>query len=142
MVRTNGRLISALVVASAAMLTAQSPAYGAGDAVLDVLVWGTHMSIDPAAYSQPANGTQGNMTRNSGPEGPGFWNIDGSLFKRFSVGGSRFAEFRVDAYNLTNSVRWGNPGTTFSTAAGNTFGQITGTTGGQRTIRFGGRFVF
>ena len=98
--------------------------------------------FDPTVYSQPANGTQGNMTRNGGPEGPGFWNIDGSLFKRFSVGGSRFAEFRIDAYNVTNSVRWGNPATGFSTAAGNTFGQITGTTGGQRSIRFGGRFVF
>ena len=35
--------------------------------------------------------------------------------------------FRVDAYNVTNSVRWGNPNTGFSTATGNTFGQITGT---------------
>jgi hypothetical protein len=98
--------------------------------------------FDPAVYSQPANGTQGNMTRNGGPEGPGFWNLDGSLFKRFNVGGSRFAEFRVDAFNVTNSVRWGNPTTGFSTAAGNTFGMINATTGGQRSIRFGGRFVF
>ena len=82
------------------------------------------------------------MTRNSGPDGPGFWDIAGSLFKRFSVGGSRYAEIHVDAYNLTNSVRWGNPGTGYSTAAGNTFGQITGTTGGQRSLRFGARFVF
>ena len=56
------------------------------------------------------------MKRNSGPEGPGFWELDGSLFKRFGVGGSRYAEFRVDAYNVTNSVRWGNPNTGFSTA--------------------------
>ena len=82
------------------------------------------------------------MTRNSGPEGPGFWQLDGALFKRFHISGGRYAEFRVDAYNVTNSVRWGNPNTGFSTAAGNTFGQITGTTGGQRSIRFGGRFVF
>ena len=65
--------------------------------------------FDPAVYSQPAAGVQGNMTRNSGPEGPGFWELDGSLFKRFSVGGNRFAEIRLDAYNVTNSVRWGNP---------------------------------
>ena len=39
----------------------------------------------------------------------GFWNIDASLFKRFAINGSRFAEFRIDAYNVTNSVRWGNP---------------------------------
>jgi len=98
--------------------------------------------FDPSVYSQPAAGTQGNLTRNSGPEGPGFWNVDASLFKRFAVGTSRFAEFRIDAYNVTNSVRWGNPSTGYSTAAGNTFGQINGTTGGQRSVRFGGRFVF
>ena len=98
--------------------------------------------FDPTVYSLPAAGEQGNMTRNGGPEGPGYWNLDASLFKRFNVGGSRYAEFRVDAYNVTNSVRWANPNTGFSTAAGNNFGQITGTTGGQRSVRFGGRFVF
>jgi len=98
--------------------------------------------FDPTVYSQPAAGVQGNMQRHNGPEGPGFWQLDGSLFKRFMISGSKYAEFRVDAYNVTNSVRWGNPGTGFSVAAGNTFGQITGTAGSQRSIRFGGRFVF
>ncbi len=98
--------------------------------------------FDPTVYSLPGAGQQGNLARNNGPEGPGYWNIDASLFKRFSLGESRFAEFRIDSYNTTNSVRWGNPSTGFSNAAGNTFGQITGTTGGQRSIRFGGRFVF
>ena len=98
--------------------------------------------FDTSVYSLPAAGVQGNMKRNSGPEGPGFWQLDMSLFKRFSVGGSRFAEFRVDAFNATNSVRWGNPNTGYSVATGNTFGQITGTNGSQRQIRFGGRFVF
>jgi len=98
--------------------------------------------FDPTVYTQPAAGTQGNMKRNSGPEGPGFWELDGSLFKRFTVGGSRFAEIRIDSFNVTNSPRWGNPNTGLSTAAGNTFGQITGLNGSQRTFRFGGRFVF
>ena len=97
--------------------------------------------FDPNVYTLPAAGVQGNMKRNGGPEGPGFWQLDTSLFKRFSVGGTRFAEFRIDAFNTTNSVRWGNPGTGYSVAAGNTFGQITGTNGSQRS-RFGGRFVF
>lgn len=98
--------------------------------------------FDPTVYSLPAAGLQGNMKRHSGPDGPGFWQLDGSLFKRFQIGSARYFEFRVDAYNVTNSVRWANPNTTFSTATGNTFGQITGTTGGQRSIRFGGRFAF
>ena len=51
------------------------------------------------------------MKRHSGPDGPGFWQLDGALFKRFQFGGSKYAEFRVDAYNVTNSVRWANPNT-------------------------------
>jgi hypothetical protein len=98
--------------------------------------------FDPSVYTLPAAGVQGNMKRNSGPEGPGFWQLDTSLFKRFAIGTSRFVEFRVDAFNTTNSVRWGNPNTGYSVATGNTFGQITGTNGGQRSLRFGGRFVF
>ena len=98
--------------------------------------------FDPTVYSLPAAGQQGNLRRNNGPEGPGFWNLDASLFKRFGMGEGRFAEFRIDAYNAPNAVRWANPGTGFSTAAGNTFGQITNTTGGQRSLRFGGRLVF
>ena len=73
-----------------------------------------------------------------------FWQLDGALFKRFALGASRYAEFRVDVYNVTNSVRWGNPTTGFSTSSGNTFGQVTGIAGnsGPRSIRFGGRFAF
>jgi hypothetical protein len=98
--------------------------------------------FDPSVYSLPPAGVQGNMKRHSGPDGPGFWELDSSLFKRFALGGSRYGEFRVDVYNVTNSVRWGNPNTGFSTATGNNFGTITGTTGSQRTMRFGGRFAF
>jgi hypothetical protein len=99
--------------------------------------------FDPLAYAQPAAATQGNMKRNSGPEGPGFWNLDMSLFKRFAVGERRYAEIHVDAYNAPNGVRWGNPNTGYSAnPTGNTFGQINSTTGGQRSLRFGARFVF
>jgi carboxypeptidase family protein/TonB-dependent receptor-like protein len=98
--------------------------------------------FDPNVYSLPAANQQGNMKRNGGPDGPGFWEIDAALFKRFAIGASRYAEVRVDAFNVTNSVRWGNPGLGYSTATGNTFGQITGTTGSQRSLRFGARFAF
>src|SRR4051812_13231737 len=101
--------------------------------------------FDPKAYAQPAAATQGNLKRNAGPEGPGFWELDTSLFKRFSAGQKRYAEIHVDMYNTTNSVRWGNPNTGFSAATtGNTFGQIQGiaTGSGSRTMRFGFRFVF
>jgi hypothetical protein len=100
--------------------------------------------FDPAVYSLPAANVQGNMKRNGGPDGPGFWEIDAALFKRFAIGASRYAEFRVDAFNVTNSVRWGNPNTAYATGTGNTFGQITGvaTGSGPRSLRFGGRIAF
>jgi hypothetical protein len=101
-----------------------------------------NLYFDPAAYAQPAAGTQGNMSRNGGIEGPGFWQLDAALFKRFTISATKYAEFRVDAFNVTNSVRWGNPNTGFSVASNNTFGQVTGTTGGMRSLRFGGRFAF
>jgi hypothetical protein len=95
--------------------------------------------FDPTAYATPSTATLGNMTRNSGPEGPGWWQIDASLFKRFHFGTGRFIEARVDSFNVTNSVRWGNPNTTVGNAQ---FGIINGTNGGQRSFRFGGRLVF
>lgn len=98
--------------------------------------------FDPSVYSQPASATQGNMGRHGGPSGPAYWEIDSSLFKRFTIKGTKYGEFRVDSYNVTNSVRWGNPNTGFSIASGTTFGQITGTSGSQRTFRFGVRFGF
>jgi len=99
--------------------------------------------LDKASYAIPAVGTLGNMTRNGGPDGPGFWGIDSSLFKRFGFsGGRRFAEVRVDAFNLTNSVRWDNPNEANRTVGSAAFGQLNATIGGQRSLRFGGRFVF
>ena len=32
--------------------------------------------FDPTVYSLPAAGVQGNMKRHSGPDGPGFWQLD------------------------------------------------------------------
>ena len=101
--------------------------------------------FDPTVYSLPAAGVQGNMKRNSGPEGPGFWQLDTSLFKRFAVGGSALRRVpRRRVQHDRTRVRWGNPNTGFSTAAGNTFGQVTGLAGQttQRLVRFGGRFAF
>ena len=95
--------------------------------------------FDTGVYSLPPAATFGTMTRNSGPDGPGFWELDMSLFKRFKINDRMTGEFRIDAFNVTNSVRWGNPNTTLGSA---TFGEINGTNGDQRRLRFGGRFTF
>jgi len=94
--------------------------------------------FDITAFAAPAPNTFGNLTRaGSGVNGLGYVNLDASLVKKVALG-SRFAEFRVDAFNVTNSLHANNPGTAFGSA---TFGQITGAFD-PRLIRFGLRFVF
>ena len=94
--------------------------------------------FDPTVYSLPAAGVQGNMKRHSGPDGPGFWNLDGSLFKRFALGGTalcgvphrRLQRDELGALGQSEHRPTAPP-------TGNTFGQITGTSGSQRSLRFG-----
>jgi hypothetical protein len=94
--------------------------------------------FDTSVFSAPAENTFGNLTRNgSGLDGPGLINLDGSIVKRFGMG-STYAEFRMDAFNATNTLQPNNPNLTFGSA---TFGQITASTG-ERLVRFALRFVF
>ncbi len=95
--------------------------------------------FDTSAFSQPAENTWGNMTRNSSINGPGHWNLDASLVKRFKVNGRIAVELRADAFNATNTPRFNNPNGAFGSA---TFGQVTGTGGAPRLVRFGARFTF
>ena len=108
--------------------------------------------FDPASFSQPQGVVQGNTGRNQF-RGPGYWNIDGSIFRAFPIGsGGKRAEFRAEFFNLTNTPMWGRPVTDIS--SGN-FGRVTtvGNDGrgngsardsgtGERQIRFGVRFQF
>jgi hypothetical protein len=101
-------------------------------------VGGGRYWFERAAFAAPAANTFGNLTRaGSGLNGPGYVNLDASLVKKFGIG-TRYGEFRVDAFNVTNSLHPNNPNTVFGSA---TFGQITGAFE-PRLIRFGLRFVF
>ena len=41
--------------------------------------------------------------------GPIFWDLDGTLSKTFPIKERYRLEFRLEAYNLTNSLMWANP---------------------------------
>jgi hypothetical protein len=43
--------------------------------------------------------------------GPGFWRLDPMISKTFSITERVRTEFRAEAFNVTNTPRWGNPGT-------------------------------
>jgi hypothetical protein len=95
--------------------------------------------FDTSVFSQPADNTWGTMTRNDSINGPGFWNVDASLVKRFKVNGRIAAELRADAFNAFNHPRFANPNGALGSA---TFGQVTGTDGPSRLVRFGARVSF
>jgi hypothetical protein len=79
--------------------------------------------LNIAAFAVPARGTWGNVARNT-LRGPGLFQIDLALQKRFAINGRRNFEFRWEAFNAFNRMNLGNPGTNISTPA--TFGRITG----------------
>lgn len=93
------------------------------------------------AVTEPRFGTAGfNSMR-----GPGFVNFDMSVFRQFRVGGSRTLQFRLEIFNVTNTVHLANP--QGSVNASN-FGVITSTANSgregidERLFRVGFRFGF
>lgn len=88
----------------------------------------------PLANTQP-NG--GNAPRN-GERGPGFWNTDLSLMKRFALPGTVRFTVRIDAFNVFNQDSYGNPNNTMSSPS---FGQNTNNWG-RRILQLGGKITF
>lgn len=71
--------------------------------------------------------------------GPDQRRLDVSLSKVTRVMGRRTLEFRIEAYNVTNTPTFRNPGRHISAA---NFGQITRTRGGPRVMQLGLKFRF
>jgi len=89
--------------------------------------------INPAAFANPTPGTLSTMGRDNVP-GPDFFQLDGAAEKLFRFTEHQNLEFRVEAFNLTNSFRAGIPspaltaggsGINTTYGSGKTFGQIT-----------------
>jgi outer membrane receptor protein involved in Fe transport len=94
--------------------------------------------LNVAAFAQPALGTYGNSGRNS-VRGPSSWGLDVALSRTFTVREAQRLEFRAEAFNLTNSTRFGNPGTNRN--ATNTFGVINSSQD-ARVMQFALKYVF
>jgi hypothetical protein len=95
--------------------------------------------LNKVAFATPAPGTFGNLGRN-GIFGPGYWDWSESVSRQFQLREGQRLEVRAEAFNVTNSLRRGNPGTTSSNA--NTFGVINSSTGGPRILQFALKYVF
>jgi Carboxypeptidase regulatory-like domain/TonB dependent receptor len=95
--------------------------------------------LDIGAFQAAALGTFGNC-----PVGvaraPGYRNLDLVLSKSFDLGADRSFEFRVEAFNVTNTPSFGPPARDLSVP--NTFGQITNTISAPRVIELVFKFYF
>src|SRR5262249_52887081 len=82
----------------------------------------------------------GNVSRNSLINGPGYWNLDSSIFKKMRFTERIGGEIRADVFNSLNHPNPGNPGTSVTTPS--TFGLITGVNSSSRLVRFAAKVTF
>jgi hypothetical protein len=88
--------------------------------------------FDPSAFSQPALATYGNTNRNEF-RGPGFFNMNLSVLRDFNLKEKATLSVRADAFSLTNTPHFANPGATCPSGVGqlcntdSSMGVITGT---------------
>ena len=84
------------------------PKTGSGDGLTSPYFNVIPIGSPGSAFGRPAKGTFGNLGRNE-LRGPGWWNVDASLFKRFQIKGESKLELRVEAQNVFNHINRGNP---------------------------------
>src|SRR4029453_8049110 len=86
-----------------------------------------------------------NLGRNA-LRGPGFWQVDMSLFKNIWLGTARRLEVRIESVNVFNHVNLGNPDSQIGVPGNDNpnAGRITSTAGNYnaRNFQFGFRFIF
>jgi hypothetical protein len=94
-----------------------------------------------AAFSETMAGQTG--SRNA-LRGAGFFNIDSGLYKNFTMPWSekQKLQFRWEAYNVTNTVRFDPNSANLSLTSTAKFGQLTGVLGQARQMEFALRFTF
>ena len=75
--------------------------------------------------------------------GPGLFDFDASLFRRFPIKERVGLEFRAEAFSITNTPQFSNPVTNFNSSS---FGLVTSTRtapfGGNRSVQLGAKLTF
>jgi hypothetical protein len=76
--------------------------------------------------------------------GDGYFTVDTGLSKRFGMpyNEHHFVQFRAEAFNLTNTVRFDVNQLSLSLGNSATFGKYSGTLNTPRVIQFGLRYEF
>ena len=92
----------------------------------------------------PVTAARFGTSKANGYRGPGYANLDASLFRTFRFSQSVSAQIRLEALNVTNTPHWANPGTNVNAVD---FGLVTFTANpgreyDERNIRLGVRLTF
>ena len=87
--------------------------------------------FDPKAFAAVTGVRFGSTGRNI-LRGPGYFNLDSSVFRTFPIAERFRVQFRAEAFNTTNTPRFGNPAATVTSGG---FGNIT-SAGNERQLRF------
>jgi hypothetical protein len=106
--------------------------------------WANGFNLPELFFSTPCLGCVGNLGRNTFL-GPGYWEVDTSIFKTFRISDRFQLQFRAEAFNLFNHTNFQLGGTT-GPADGNNlnnpqFGQAGGTSN-PRNLQFGLKMNF
>jgi hypothetical protein len=108
-----------------------------GDPHLDNPTWDA--GFNKSAFQIPAQYTFGNLGRNR-MRSPGFWNLDTSLFRAFPIGERLKFEFRAEAFNIFNTVIYGQPVNDMADTAN--FGKVLSTANNPRQLQLGGKIIW
>ena len=125
----------------------------ADQVLTDVQILGGHGSgqpyFDPNAFAPVTDVRFGNVGRDT-LRGPGIFNLDASVFRDFKATERFVVQFRAEAFGVTNTPQFGQPGATVSSVSRNPdgsinklngYGEITSATG-ERQFRFALRVSF
>ncbi len=91
------------------------------------------------AFGIPAVGSLGSAGVGT-MRAPSFFNLDGSVGKKFDITERQYLDFRVEFFNLLNHASWGPPGRDITNPGA--FGQITAQVQNPRNIQFGLKYYF
>ena len=95
--------------------------------------------FDPSVFTQPPAAQEGNVGRNS-IYGPGFVDLDLSIFKNLAITDRLHTELRGEAFNLTNTPAFTNPDGNLTDPNA---GRITSTRqASERQLQLAVRFIF
>jgi hypothetical protein len=106
-----------------------------------------HPWFTPSSFAQPVGPVFGNLGRNA-MSGPGFVQLNLSLFKDVKIRERYNFQLRAETFNFTNTPQFANPGTSITSQ---TFGYVTSTVGsgtgvngigGGRVLQLGARLTF